>query len=826
MKINGIEYSFQSGEKEIRKEELALNNKNMELLFDYFAGSDGVLSVDDLTNAFGKFKEMDNEGGTSDSKLSDNEILTGFAKIDSKFNKMTTYDITSFMQEVSIKTESKKLAQDLFDQIDGPSLNRDTKKLLQKINKHNVVDVLMEYDKVSSSESLPDAVMNESTLWIFGTELGLPAVKEYICKPLVDQAKFYGVTPLEIKRIGDYQNINEQSKLNDFVKNLYNVVKAKKYLKTADVKVVNSVRQPFTPDTRQKMYHIPHKTKLLDTAQEYLGQQEVTLAEFKTLQENDKKYTQAYIMNGHEKTNIGEAWCAHTMMFLAEKAGMNVGSYKASVFRDNKAPAYENNFVDWAKHTNTWKPIKLNKMTPDNVDKERQARAKEILNQLRNMKEGDYIIWGSYEMAEKKYLISVDNDEKPFTESAPSHIGLLEKVDLGMGTITVIEGNANINVKGKRGNDRHRVETPEEGVNGDQGIGEYQEVNRRDGLIRKVYRIEDLVKSGYTGYIDNQARLRAAGLMNDTSPNVPKKPAPKPTPKPAPTPAPERTPVPAPNKTPTPIPNQTTTPTLDKTPSPEVKPAGKSKIEPVKKFTLLGAKDLQIVKETTPEGAVIMKLDEASIQKMKNNPNFKQTDAQAKFKAPIEQAPSLRLEKFGYYFQNRPNGNKKRPHLGLDIWVTDYSKKPASPVLITSPIEGIVISEQHSTPDNKIGNTLIILGRDGRRYAFKHMANSSDYSTSVAMPKVGSYINLGDKLGYVGATGNTAMWHLHFEVMTDEAKKKQEKDPNWQKASSESQYVEIRGNVNPLDRKEAGPIADILNHYKNKDKGKVGDFQW
>ena len=56
--------------------------------------------------------------------------------------------------------------------------------------------------------------------------------------------------------------------------------------------------------------------------------------------------------------------------------------------------------------------------------------------------------------------------------------------------------------------DRTVVKTKAEGVIGNQEVGEFKEINRRDGLIRKVYTIDELAKFGYSGFIDNSAIIK------------------------------------------------------------------------------------------------------------------------------------------------------------------------------------------------------------------------------------------------------------------------------------------------------------------------------
>ena len=109
------------------------------------------------------------------------------------------------------------------------------------------------------------------------------------------------------------------------------------------------------------------------------------------------------------------------------------------------------------------------------------------------MKEGDFIIWKS------SYIVELTNGKR--IEKKSSHIGIIESVNKD-GTITVIEGNANESKKGNA--ERELVKNAAEGVRGNQDIGEFQEVNQRDGLIRKVYTAKDLAAFGYSGYIDTQ----------------------------------------------------------------------------------------------------------------------------------------------------------------------------------------------------------------------------------------------------------------------------------------------------------------------------------
>ena len=222
---------------------------------------------------------------------------------------------------------------------------------------------------------------------------------------------------------------------------------------------------------------------------------------------------------------------------------------------------------------------------------------------------------------------------------------------------------------------------------------------------------------------------------------------------------------------------------------------------------------LKVVIDTTFLGGIVQRYDDKSVEIIKNR-ILKQVSL-ADYVLPIENAQNIYLEKFGMYMANRPLGKRKRPHLGLDIFVSPFSRKPESPVVIRSPIDGIVISRKSARPtDNLISNTVTILGIDGRRYAFEHMARPEDYPNPIALPKLGIALKKGDKIGYVGRTGETTMWHLHFVVMTDEKLAEQKSSKFWKELSAQSKYTTLKGQVDPLDEKVAGPIARLLKKYR------------
>ncbi len=233
---------------------------------------------------------------------------------------------------------------------------------------------------------------------------------------------------------------------------------------------------------------------------------------------------------------------------------------------------------------------------------------------------------------------------------------------------------------------------------------------------------------------------------------------------------------------------------------------------------------LKIVADTNFEGGISHRFDDESIQKLKKR--ILMPDSLLEYKLPIENTSNVYLEPFGYFFANRPYGNKTRPHLGLDIFASQFSRKPKKPVLIKAPVDGVIISNKRAREsDNSISNCVVLLGRDGRRYAFDHMARPNDYKDSVPMPTVGTIMKAGDSIGYVGSTGETAMWHLHLTVMTDEEAEAQNASDAWRNLASRIKYCELRGQVNPLDREKAGPIADSLCKYGGAKPGAVGEFK-
>jgi len=244
---------------------------------------------------------------------------------------------------------------------------------------------------------------------------------------------------------------------------------------------VGNETKPFAENTQSLMYKIPHKTKLLNVAQDHLGIQEVTEKEYKKLPAMERKNTQKHMIEGFGK--LDEAWCAHTVSHLCTEAGIPIDGHKKLV----------KEFIDWAKSKDYYRPIETTEMTPENYKTERNHRESEINLQLKNMKEGDLIIWKSD---------TTFTSQLGLKHHKASHIGVIEGVD-NSGNVSVIEGNANEFKKGN-GVEHLIVTNKAEAKIGNQGIGASQEVNNRDGVIRKIYTAKELAANGYSGYIDMQ----------------------------------------------------------------------------------------------------------------------------------------------------------------------------------------------------------------------------------------------------------------------------------------------------------------------------------
>ena len=241
----------------------------------------------------------------------------------------------------------------------------------------------------------------------------------------------------------------------------------------------------FSNHTLSLMYYQSHKSNLLTIAQNYLGRIiEVSPKEYAQMGFTERMGTQQAFIGKYG--TIDEDWCAHTVSFMCEQAGINIGGHKKGVSQ----------FISWGKSKGIYKPIQTNEICPINYIQERENRTKQIKQQFKHLKEGDLIVWKSDR---------VTITQNGFHMDKASHIGIFEGFNPD-GTISVLEGNANEFKTGKY--EKYIATNEKEAKNGNQRIGEPQEVNLRDGFIRKTYTAEQLASGGYSGYISMQSLIK------------------------------------------------------------------------------------------------------------------------------------------------------------------------------------------------------------------------------------------------------------------------------------------------------------------------------
>lgn len=175
-----------------------------------------------------------------------------------------------------------------------------------------------------------------------------------------------------------------------------------------------------------------------------------------------------------------EQWCADTVNYLYEKA------YGKNPFGTDKNGKYlitdVNGLKDWG--------IKHGRFIPVNTPMQ-------VKTQLNSMHSGDIIIFKS------PYTVKVAGGQK-ITRHA-SHTGIIKSVKNGI--VTTIEGNANIYKTNSKG-ERLIVRNFQQGINGNQAIGDFQEVNRYDKVIEKQYDVNALRDNGYSGYINMKKAIK------------------------------------------------------------------------------------------------------------------------------------------------------------------------------------------------------------------------------------------------------------------------------------------------------------------------------
>lgn len=100
------------------------------------------------------------------------------------------------------------IAKQLYDQISGASLNKNTIAILKKIGKNNAAQVVNEYKKIAG-QSLADAIDEE---W----GLDVETIKQYICKPLIEQAKEMDISWTDSAE-EEYKNLTNMDSINRFI---------------------------------------------------------------------------------------------------------------------------------------------------------------------------------------------------------------------------------------------------------------------------------------------------------------------------------------------------------------------------------------------------------------------------------------------------------------------------------------------------------------------------------------------------------------------------------------------------------------------------------
>ena len=123
---------------------------------------------------------------------------------------------TSYNLNMNSAKQGSILANKLYNQIEGASINANTIKLLKQINPENVLFVLDAYNKkTKGKESLAQAVDNE---W----GLDATTVKEYICPALVKLAKNKNISGIYF---GDYMKKQDIKSLNNWINNASTQIK-------------------------------------------------------------------------------------------------------------------------------------------------------------------------------------------------------------------------------------------------------------------------------------------------------------------------------------------------------------------------------------------------------------------------------------------------------------------------------------------------------------------------------------------------------------------------------------------------------------------------
>lgn len=149
--------------------------------------------------------------------------------------------------------------------------------------------------------------------------------------------------------------------------------------------------------------------------------------------------------------------------------------------------------------------------------------------------------------------------------------------------------------------------------------------------------------------------------------------------------------------------------------------------------------------------------DTTKIYNIKNILKFSYSE----YKNEFEYIPSInplnpnKLKRFSSKFGKRfhPIDNKVKSHLGLDI-----AAKKGTP--IHAAAKGIVVSVVSSKYG--YGNQVIIKHKYGFKTRYAHLHS--------AYVKKGQVVEKGKIIGFVGNSGKSTGYHLHYEIMKNEMK--------------------------------------------------------
>lgn len=287
MIINGKNYDLENLANVIKKNELNIEDDSQLInLFEHFdENKNQKLDKNEIKTVFSIFTQIDNKNKFGDIKgvITDTEIEEALQQFEDK--NLTKNALKTFLEQLC-KTNTKNIAQELFDQIIPASLNYKTKEKLSKINKDNVIDILKEYKKLESNPSGESLLQSIEKEWF----MGMKEIKKYICEPLAQKAKEYGYN------FNEYKSIETLKELEDAVETIIEQINILSTQKTShlstqvneknNVKSILKVRQNDAGEISQ------------DTLLEISNQQNGDI--------NVKYYNKIYTGAGRYKENIVE----------------------------------------------------------------------------------------------------------------------------------------------------------------------------------------------------------------------------------------------------------------------------------------------------------------------------------------------------------------------------------------------------------------------------------------------------------------------------------------------------------------------------------------